>query len=335
MDNQDLLIIVAPIVGALAIGGLAFALSYPFFAGDDASKKRKNAVVESQSLRLARRTAEESTIKRRRDVSDALKDIDLQKKKNNAKISLRLRLERAGLNISPKTYWILSAVFGVVLGIVTLLSFSPSAVTIFGAIAVTFVGIFGLPRWILGQITKRRQNKFLKELANAMDVVVRGMKSGLPLNETLQIVARESPEPIRSEFQVVVEEQRVGVTLADALERLSQRMPLPDVRFMTIVIGIQQKAGGNLSEALGNLSEVLRDRQRMKMKVKALSAEALASAAVLASLPFVITILVYLSTPNYIMPLFVTKTGNVFVAGCLLWMSIGVGMMYKMINFKI
>ena len=335
MVSSELLLILGPMMGALAIGGLAYVILYPFFAGDEKSEKRKAAVVETQSARMARRSAEESATTRRRQVSDALHDLEQQQKKRNEKISLRLRLERAGLSITPEMFWILSCVFGIVLGVVILFSFELVWTTFIGAFGAVFVGIFGLPRWILGRLTKRRQNKFLKELANAMDVVVRGMKSGLPLNECLQIIGRESPEPIRSEFQEVVEQQRVGVTLADALERLSKRIPLPEVRFMTIVIGIQQKAGGNLSEALGNLAEVLRDRQRMKMKVKALSAEALASAAVLSSLPPAVTILVYLSTPNYIMPLFTTKTGNFFVLGCLLWMSIGVGIMYKMINFKI
>ena len=335
MDSTELLIILAPVVGALAIGGLAFAVLYPFFAGDEQSKKRQEAVVEMRSSRLARRSAEESAVTRRRQVSDALKDLEQQQKKKEEKLSLRLRLERAGLSISTKTYWVISIVFGVVLGLMILFSLKSDWTTIIGAVAATIVGIFGIPRWVLARMTKRRQNKFLKELANAMDVVVRGMKSGLPLNECLQILGRESLEPLRSEFQEVVEQQRVGVTLAEALEKLSKRLPLPDVRFMTIVIGIQQKAGGNLSEALGNLAEVLRDRQRMKMKVKALSAEALASAAVLASLPPAVTILVYLSTPQYIMPLFTTKTGNFFIVMCLVWMGIGVGIMYKMINFKI
>ena len=97
-------------------------------------------------------------------------------------------------------------------------------------------------------------------MANAIDVIVRGVKSGLPLNECLQVIARESPEPLAGEFRDVVEQQRLGVPLGEGLERMSERMPLPEVRFLTIVIGIQQQAGGNLSEALGNLSGVLRDR---------------------------------------------------------------------------
>ena len=167
-----------------------------------------------------------------------------------------------------------------------------------------------------------------------MDVVVRGVKSGLPLNECLQIIARESPEPIASEFREVVEQQRVGITLSDALSRLCQRVPLAEVRFLAIVIGIQQSAGGNLSEALGNLSGVLRDRIRMKMKVKALSSEATASAAVLASLPPGVMLMVWGTSPDYIMPLFTSKFGNFLIAIGLIWMGLGVMVMQKMINFK-
>ena len=126
------------------------------------------------------------------------------------------------------------------------------------------------------------------------------MKSGLPLNECLAIIARESDEPLAGEFREVIDQQRVGVPLGEALERLTTRMPLPEVRFLAIVVAIQQQAGGNLSEALGNLSTVLRDRFQLRMKVKALSAEAKASAWVLASLPPVVMFMVYGASPDYI-----------------------------------
>ncbi len=186
----------------------------------------------------------------------------------------------------------------------------------------------------LGQKTKRRQNKFLNEFANAIDVIVRGVKSGLPLNECLGIIARESPSPIREEFQELVEQQRVGVPLADCFERMMARMPLPEVKFFAIVIGIQQQAGGNLSEALGNLSGVLRDRKKMAAKVKALSAEAKASAAVLGSLPFIVMTMVYITTPHYIGILFSTKVGQFLLLAAAGWMTCGLLIMRKMINFK-
>ena len=183
-------------------------------------------------------------------------------------------------------------------------------------------------------MTRRRQNKFLAELANAVDIVVRGVKSGLPLNECLATISNESAEPLASEFREIVDQQRVGVSMSEAMERLTTRMPLAEVRFLTIVIAIQQQAGGNLSEALGNLATVLRDRFRLRMKVKALSAEAKASAVVLASLPPVVMLMVYGASPDYISPLFVTRTGNLMLLGSAVWMLTGILVMRKMINFK-
>ena len=204
----------------------------------------------------------------------------------------------------------------------------------FLSMIVGLVGVFGIPRWFVNKLTARRQTKFTRELPNAIDIVVRGMKSGLPLNECLAIIARESEEPLAGEFREVIEQQRVGVSLGEALERLAMRMPLPEVKFLAIVVAIQQQAGGNLSEALGNLSTVLRDRFQLKMKVKALSAEAKASAWVLASLPPIVTFLVYGTAPEYISILFNTRTGNFALLFCGLWMLTGILVMRKMINFK-
>jgi hypothetical protein len=171
-------------------------------------------------------------------------------------------------------------------------------------------------------------------IANAIDVIVRGVKSGLPLNECIQVIARESPEPLASEFQEVVDQQRMGVPLSECLDRLCTRMPLQEIRFLAIVIAIQQQAGGNLSEALANLSGVLRDRFMLAMKVKALSAEAKASAIVLASLPPGVMGMVTLASPEYIQPLYTTTVGHFMMIGSGLWMLTGVLMMRKMINFK-
>ncbi len=245
---------------------------------------------------------------------------------------MRLRLERAGLDISVRTFWVASAIFGVLLtGLIVLLM--PQASPVAYA-AVAFIGLFGLPRWFILKATKRRQAKFLNEFANAIDVIVRGVKSGLPLNECLQIIARESPSPVREEFRELVEQQRIGITLSDAFDRMMNRLPLAEVNFFAIVVGIQQQAGGNLSEALGNLSGVLRDRKTLAAKVQAMSSEAKASASVLGSLPFIVTLLVYLSSPAYVQLLWTTKTGNFLIMIGLGWMAVGIMVMKKMINFK-
>lgn len=318
---------------ALGVAMLVFLIGYPYFSGDKAVEKRVTSVTESRAKKVATRSAAQNAADRRKAVSDTLKDIEERQSKKE-KVTLRLRLDQAGLDITPKAFWIASIICGAVCGGAWIVSTQPTPLNQLAGLAAFFVGTFGMPRWFLSKMIARRQAKFLAELANAIDVVVRGVKSGLPLNECLNIIARESPEPIASEFKEVTEQQRLGVTLADALERLANRMPLAEVRFLTIVISIQQQAGGNLSEALGNLSSVLRDRIRMQMKVKALSAEAKASAMVLASLPPGVMTMVYLSSPDYIAPLFVTKTGNFFIFLGLFWMGCGVLVMRKMINFK-
>lgn len=330
MVNPELLF---PLFGAVAVAALIFVLMYPYFGADKAVEKRMASVTEARQVKVAARNAEDAAANRRKQVSDKLKELE-DRQKQKEKVTLRLRLQRAGLPMTPQAFWITSAACGATCAAAVVLSLESSLLNQVAAMVAGFVGMFGLPRWVLSKLTKRRQQKFLAEMANSLDVVVRGVKSGLPLNECLQIVARESPEPLASEFREVVEQQRVGIPLGEALERLADRMPLPEVRFLTIVVGIQSQAGGNLSEALGNLSEVLRSRIRMAMKVKALSAEATASAAVLASLPPGVMGMVYMASPDYIMPLLTTKMGHFMIAVGLFWMGCGVLVMQKMINFK-
>lgn len=317
--------LIAPALFAVAFAGVVFALAYPYF-----SDNRQDKRLESVSKVRARTSGSSETVSsRKKSVADTLKEIEVREKAK--KVTMSLRLLRAGLKRTPRDFYIMSALLGTLFASVAILilNLSPAA-----AVVAAFVGGFGLPRWILNKMTSRRQQKFLSQLANAIDVVVRGIKSGLPLNECLQIISRESPEPLGGEFRELVEQQKLGVSLADGLERMCERLPLPEMRFLTIVIAIQQQAGGNLSEALGNLSGVLRDRYMLALKVKALSAEAKASAMVLASLPPGVMTMVYLSSPTYIQPLFTTTVGHFMVAFGAIWMLTGVLIMRKMINFK-
>jgi Flp pilus assembly protein TadB len=201
------------------------------------------------------------------------------------------------------------------------------------AFGLAFAAGFGLPRWALGYLKKRREKSFLKALPDAVDVIVRGIKAGLPLFESIKVVAADAPEPLRSEFLAIIETQAIGMPLGDACARLFERMPVPEANFFGIVIAIQQKSGGNLSEALGNLSKVLRDRKKMAEKIQAMSMEAKASAAIIGSLPPIVMILVYLSTPDYISLLWTHPTGQLMLVGCVIWMSIGIFVMKRMINF--
>lgn len=334
MVDGDTIVILAALLAAFAFAGIVFALLYPYISGEKQTEKRVASVTENRTKKTAgaHRSAAEIAAQRKKQVTDSLKDMEARAK-SREKISLRTQLERAGLDAEPRNFWIASMISGIVCGAMAFIWTSGGMMPIAVATAL-LVGALGLPRWVLSKLIKRRQRKFQSELANAIDVIVRGVKSGLPLNECLQIIARESPEPIGGEFRYVVEQMRVGVPLHEALDRLMVRMPLSEVKFLAIVIGIQQQAGGNLSEALGNLSGVLRDRFRMEMKVKALSAEAKSSAGVLASLPPGVMFMTYASSPDYIMPLFSTTAGNLFLLAGGFWMLCGVLVMRKMINFK-
>jgi tight adherence protein B len=320
------MIVLVAILVAVALGGAVFALS----GSNDAARKRVAAVTKPEGrARGKAATPQQDAAARRKNVAVMLKD--LEKNRQQEKPTLRRRLEQAGLfKTSPRTYWIASALFG--LGVAFACFVSGQKPLVIGLAA--FAGGFGFPRWVLSFLAARRRKKFTNYFATAIDVIVRSVRSGLPVNEAMRIVARESPEPVRSEFHKLVEGLKVGVTLEQGLARMRDSMPTSEVAFFSIVMNIQGKAGGNLSEALGNLASVLRDRKRLEGKIKAMSSEAKASAGIIGSLPVAVMGLVYLTTPAYIGVLFTTKTGNLLLAGCVFWMSIGVMVMRKMINFK-
>jgi tight adherence protein B len=329
--DPALIEIATMLLGTVAVAAVVYVLVYPFLSGERRVEERLQGATENRARAAARKAQTDQGASRRKAVADTLKDLE-SRQRASQRPSLRLRLERAGLDISTNAYWAMSILAGIGLGVAVFL-LMPNAPPIVPAV-VAFIGAFGLPRWLVNKFTKRRQTKFLDEFANAIDVIVRGVKSGLPLNECLAIIARESPSPVREEFIDIVEQQRVGIPLNECFGRMMARVPLPEVKFFVIVIGIQQQAGGNLSEALGNLSTVLRDRRRLQAKVSALSAEAKASAMVLGALPPLVAMMVYMTTPKYIAILWTTKAG-MFLLGCgAVWMTIGILVMRKMINFK-
>jgi tight adherence protein B len=330
VDSNDLVVIGLLAVASLSAGVIAYLLVAPYLA-DDRASQRLQAASESKIRRMSAKQQAEVANNRRRQVTDTLKDIE-QRQKQREKITLRLRLQRAGLSIDARMFWLASAVSGAVVAVMVWVLAPGLPIVV--PLLIGFAGMFGLPRWVLARMTKRRQTKFTDEFANAIDIIVRGVKSGLPLTECLNIISRESPQPVSGEFTELVEQQRVGVPLSEAFDRMMTRMPLAEVRFFAIVLAIQQQAGGNLSEALGNLAGVLRDRKRLQAKVRALSAEAKASAAVLGALPFAVTGIVYITTPDYISLLWTTRVGQFLLVAAGFWMTCGILVMRKMINFK-
>jgi tight adherence protein B len=312
----------------VAAGGAAFAFAG---GGGAPSQKRMSSVTRQQAgAPTPRGNALDANQQRRRNVQALLKDLEKQQAEKKQKLTLRRRIEQAGLVMQPRTFYMLSILAGLIAAAIMLLV-SQNFLVAAGFAAAAGLG---LPRWVLMFLTARRQKKFTEEFANGIDVIVRSVKSGLPTNEALKIVAREIPEPVSTEFSKLVEGLKVGVTLEQGLKRMYDSMPTAEVSFFAIVMTIQQKSGGNLSEALSNLSVVLRDRKRLQGKIKAMSSEAKASAAIIGSLPPGVGTLVYLSSPHYITPLFTTHTGWLMIGGCALWMSTGIMVMKKMINFK-
>jgi tight adherence protein B len=312
----------------LAVGGGILA-----FSGDSgASKKRLASVSGSASVVSAGRgsNATDLNAARRKNVSALLKDLEKQQAEKKQRITLRRRIEQAGLTIEPRSYWIMSATAALIAVAIARITGQTLLATLLIAVPVGL----GLPRWVLHFLKARREKAFTAEFANAIDVIVRSVKAGLPTNEALKIVAKEISDPVGSEFNKLVEGLKVGVTLEQGLKKMFDSMPTAEVSFFGIVMTIQQKSGGNLSEALSNLSFVLRDRKRLEGKIKAMSSEAKASAAIIGSLPPAVMGIVYMSAPNYIRLLFTERMGNMMLAGCVMWMTIGILVMKKMISFK-
>jgi tight adherence protein B len=333
MFSPFVTVLAVAILATLSAGGIAYGLLYGRISREAQSERRIGQIqTRSSQPDPARIRSAADAARRRKSIQETLREIE-EKQRAKAKRSnappLSLRLEQAGLEWSRRTYLIFSAGAGIVLFLLAWLIGAP----IYAAAGFMVVGAIGVPRWFVNFMRKRRMKKFLDEFANAVDVVVRGIKAGLPLNDCVRIIANEAAEPVRTEFRKISETQALGVSMADAVVRMPERVPVPEANFFAIVITIQSKAGGNLAEALSNLSRVLRDRRKMKGKIQAMSMEAKASAAIIGALPIIVMGLVYLTSPKYISLLFTDPIGNIILVASGLWMLTGILVMRKMINF--
>lgn len=312
----------------VAVGGVLYVFVYPLISGENRVEQRmKDISADEIHARRSRKVADSAT-SRRQQVEESLKQLEA-KQKNAKNPPIEIRLQQAGLSTTKKQYYLFSAAAGL-LGFV-LMMFSGMGLLL--AVPAGIAAGFGIPRWVIGYLKQKREQKFILELPNAIDVIVRGVKAGLPIGDCIRIIANETVEPVRGEFRLIAEGQAIGMSLSDSAAKMYERVPLPEANFFGIVLAIQQQAGGNLSEALGNLSRVLRERKKMSAKIKAMSMEAKASAGIIASLPFAVMILVYLTSPGYIELLWTTPTGRVLLAGSAAWMTVGVFVMRRMINF--
>ncbi|MBC2771292.1 type II secretion system F family protein [Rhizobium sp. AQ_MP] len=338
MFGMDPTILAIVLLVAVSTAAVAYGLLYSRIETDKKTASRINRVraaeTDMSQVKAARDRMQEVS-KRRKSVQDSLKELEKKQQQEKTKkanaASLKAKLTQSGLSISVTQFYLFSVVFGVVVLAMAFLAGMPPLV-IAGA---SFVAGLGLPRWIVGFLVSRRQKKFLEEFPNSLDVMVRSIRSGLPLNDAIRMIASDGQEPVKSEFRRIVESQQLGLSVTDSVARMHLTMPLAEVNFFAIVVAIQGQAGGNLSEALANLSRVLRDRKKMKAKVNALSMEAKASAAIIGALPFIVALLVYLTSPEYIMILFTDSRGHLILGCSAVWMSIGLLVMRNMINFEI
>jgi len=331
MDQQTIMI------GGLILLCVGAVLFVTLSSSEKDRAKKRVANMRKVSSRSAAGAgggnSESQTRERRKKLTETLEKIDnnTKEQKKKKRLTLAQSIEQSGMEMSIQQFYIASVIAAFVLGAIGLVS--GQKLWISGL--MFFIGGVGLPRWFVGMAKARRQKKFTSEFSNSIDVIVRGVKSGLPVNECLKIIAREAPVPVNEEFHLLNESIRVGLSLEQALEKMYDRMPTQDVNFFGIVLLIQQKTGGNLAEALGNLSSVLRSRKMMEGKVKALSSEAKASAMIIGVLPFLVAGAVHLSAPDYLVPLFTTRQGNFILLAAGFWMSCGIFIMRKMIAIKV
>ena len=267
---------------------------------------------------------------RKRMVAAKLKEIeDKAKAKKSAGNTLREMMMQANLDWTPARFYTVSAIVAVVGTALYLLKGFPPLVSPMVALTLGW----GLPRWVVKRMATKRQKAFTLKFADAVDVIVRGIRSGLPVGECLNIIGRELPEPIGLEFRLIVEGQKLGLTMDEVMTRSLARMPTPELKFFAIVLAIQQQTGGNLADTLSKLSDVLRGRKKLKDKIQSLSSEAKSSAGIIGSLPFFVCGLLYLVNPEYLRILFIDPTGHILIAGGLTWMGVGIFVMSRMIAF--
>ncbi len=310
-------------IGAL---GVAFV---PSMAVSGRADKRVKAINHAEQFKNPDDLANRNREQRRKDMVQSIADQAKNAQSKKKKIPLQLQLYQAGMKVSKAGFIRNSLILG---GIIFVLLFL-LGVSILYTVVFALAGAYLLPRMYLGRRRKKYRKAFVNEFPNAVEAIVRGVKTGLPLNDSLRVVAKEAKEPVRTEFAHVVNAQTMGQSTEEAVALIYERLPLSEVNFFVVVISVQQKAGGNLSEALTNLARVLRDRKKMQAKVQAMSSEAKASAYIIGSLPFVVATLVSFVTPAYLLPLITMPLGNIMLGVAVFMMSMGIFIMNRMIQF--
>jgi tight adherence protein B len=327
LSGQSVVWVVTGLVGLLLIVII-------LLIGDDSSANMRRRVKRVQNSKGRRPTAMEKVISvRRKDADSNIAVLDLLIKRVLPRPDiLRHLIARAGLKINVGTYLMIS--LGTSVAVAGGMFFVPQMPPVAAPLIGAFAGI-GLPYMVVNFLGKRRRNKFIQSFPEAIDLMVRGLKSGLPMSESIKVAAEEVADPVGTEFQTITDNVRMGKKMEEAMMETGDRLDIQEFNFMTVAMSIQAETGGNLAETLSNLSDVLRKRRMLKMKVKALSSEAKTSAYIIGSLPFIMAVLIHLTNQSYLVPLWTDPRGHMAVIGGLLWFAMGAGVMYKMVRFEI
>ena len=331
--SPNLQLILLVVLAFMVVGALYYAFFYNSIESRKKTSKRMKSLQVDPKEKVRAQTRKMDEKQRRKLREESLKIVDQKNDqgKSATKPILAVRRQQAGMETTPKTFYTICIVLG---AISAFLSFIVFQLPWYISLGIPIVVGFGLPNWFVNFKRGKRLKKFTLAFPNAIDVIVRGIRSGLPLNDCMRIIANDAEEPVKSEFLKVIEATQVGLTMPEACERLYENVPTSETNFFAIVITIQSSAGGNLSEALANLSDVLRQRKKMSDKIQAMSMEAKASGAIIGSLPFIVAGLISFSSPGYLDPLFTTDSGHTVLAVCAFLMAFGIAVMKHMINFK-
>lgn len=328
--GPEAMAILVTLLTLFACVGLFHALFQGTLSGRRAALRRLSIAVGVETA-VASGTEGSNEQRRKQSIEKALNEL-AQRERNNrrARLTLKMRLNQAALPWSVGYFYAVSV--GVAGGFLLLLMGIAGMSAPPAGVLSLFAGAV-LPNLYVRMQFRRRMREFVEEFPNALDIITRGIKTGLPLSDCLKAIAAETQEPVAPEFQKILEDLSVGLSVSQSLDRLTQRVPILEAQFFSIVVALQSQMGGNLSEALGNLSRVLRERKMMKQKIKAFSSEATASGSIIASMPVAVSGVLSLTSPDYIGLMFSEPIGNVVLGVCAVWMAIGVTVMRNMIRF--
>jgi tight adherence protein B len=320
--------IVSLLLVLVATGMIAFMM-----AGSKSAKKKRMMNVIRGATGEESGKKENTLDSRREALAKKLKeknDPDMDDGKKKAK-SLSIALMQAGLTISVKQYWLYTTLFTLAaVAVVIVLGKGPFVVAMTGIIS-----FFGIPKFIVHKFKQSRQKKFLNDLADALDAMTRLLRAGMPVSEAVKMVAREFTGPVEEEMGRIFDQQKIGVSLPEAVGDCARRMPLAEVQMFATAVTIQAQTGSSLSDILDGLAKVIRSRFRLKRKVQALSSEAKSSAMIIGALPVFVAFGMYAINPDYIGLLFYEPIGKVLLCAAIFWMGCGILVMKQMINFKV